>query len=406
MKLRVVCLFLITTSLSAEDISLCKQGWGEYQSGNYHKSIELFDLCIDQGQLSQETLARTYRNMGIVANGSHQSKEALEFYNQAIALKPKDIWFDYVNKGNALSNLGQFDEAILSYQKAFHVKPDFNEAYYNLGLVYDRMGQVDKAISHYKQAYEYGLNTPQLMERINHYGIKFSPIDEFVDLSTDTQVTQHSPVDEISQVYRMDELNCGGNGGRSFSQHPEHQLIKAEKTYKFVDYGIEFKFPKLPIQNYYIADILNQNDRRVTDNYLLIFDDMLAPVKAAVVVTEFPKTMTDQPQLMDLTRQIEIRHASKFKLNHVLMRDIDSDFGTILEQIVFNRGPSYCFPTSEFVLSSTGTDTIGISRFGYKDHIMVELSLIVEKPAKTLSSEFAEYARQQMDHFWSGLSFK
>lgn len=248
MKLYVVSLLLITTSLSAEDISLCKQGWGEYQRGNYHKSIELFNKCIDQGQLSQATLARTYRNMGIVANGSHQSKEALVFYNQAIALNPKDIWYDYVNKGNALSNLGQFDEAILSYQKAFHVKPDFNEAYYNLGLVYDRMGKAGKAMGSYKKAYEHGLNTPQLMERITYHGIEISPIDKFDSLSTEAKMTQHFPVNEINQVNRMNELSCGANIGRSFSQHPDHQLIKTEKSYEFIDYGIKFKLPKLPIQ--------------------------------------------------------------------------------------------------------------------------------------------------------------
>jgi len=132
---------------------------------------------------------------------------------------------------------------------------------------------------------------------------------------------------------------------------------------------------------------------------------MLAPVKAAVVVTEFPVNLVKQSQLIDLTRQIEARHASEFKPSHILIRELESDFGTILEQIVYNRGSSYCFPTSEFVHSDAKIDTIGISRFIYKNNIMVELALIVEKPQEILDISFGEYARKKMDAFWSGFSF-
>lgn len=399
-------MFLITASVTAEDLSSCKQGWAEYQRGSYEGSIKLFNACIEQGDLSQATLAQTYRNMGIVANGSDKSIEALKFYDKAIVLEPKEVWFDYVNKGNAYSNLGQFDDAIKSYQQAFQSKPDFNQAYYNLGLVYDRKGDVDTAIKNYKLALEHGLNTPKLMERVSYYDIQLPSIDELAHVSDLTNRKQFLPVGEINQVYRMDELTCSGYSGRSFSQHPENQTIQSSKSYIFKDYGVEFKLPKLNFKNYYVADSLNQTDRRVLDSYLLISDDMLSPVKAAVVVTEFSSHMVDQSELIALTRQIEARHASKFKPNQVLVRELDSDFGTVLEQLVFNRGPSFCFPTSEFTISGSKNSTIGISRFIYKENIMVELALIVEKPESILAEGFGEYARKQMDLFWSGLSFK
>jgi len=233
MKILTICLVLSTLSVSAEDISLCKQGWGAYQQGNYHNAIKLFKSCIDQGDLSNATLARTYRNMGIVANGSNYSKEAISYYNKAIELNPKDIWFDYVNKGNAYSNLDQFDKAIKSYQKAFIVKPHFNEAYYNLGLVYDRMGDLDKAIFYYKLAYENGLKTPQLMERIHHHDIKFPTIDELRGISETTQANQYLSVDKVSQVNRMNGLSCSGNVTRGFTLHPDSKEIESEKSYKF-----------------------------------------------------------------------------------------------------------------------------------------------------------------------------
>ena len=54
-------------------------------------------------------------------------------------------------KGNRYTKLGQLDNAIISYEKAISIKPDFAEAYYNLGNSHHKLGQLDAAVRNYKK---------------------------------------------------------------------------------------------------------------------------------------------------------------------------------------------------------------------------------------------------------------
>src|SRR5208283_1370777 len=56
------------------------------------------------------------------------------------------------NLGNALLQKGNVDEAIVHYQKALQIKPDFAKAHYNLGNALLQKGNVDEAIVHYQKA--------------------------------------------------------------------------------------------------------------------------------------------------------------------------------------------------------------------------------------------------------------
>ena len=56
------------------------------------------------------------------------------------------------NLGQALADRGQFDAAIVHYQKALEIKPDFAEAYTNLGTVMFGGGQVDEAIARFRRS--------------------------------------------------------------------------------------------------------------------------------------------------------------------------------------------------------------------------------------------------------------
>jgi tetratricopeptide (TPR) repeat protein len=53
-----------------------------------------------------------------------------------------------------LMNLGRYEEAIASYDKAIEVKPDYHEAWYNNACTYALQSQLDPALEHLKQAIE------------------------------------------------------------------------------------------------------------------------------------------------------------------------------------------------------------------------------------------------------------
>jgi len=169
----IICLSLVLMSgpVSAEDISFCRDGWSLTESGNHSKAIDLFNQCIESGKLSNSSLARTYRNIGIASNRMGQHKEAIKSYDKAISLNPYDPWDDYVNRGNARSGLGEYDKAFDDYNIALAIKPNYNQAFYNRGIVFEKMGDNKKAVEEFKKAYKNGLRSKLLNDRIMAHGL-------------------------------------------------------------------------------------------------------------------------------------------------------------------------------------------------------------------------------------------
>jgi tetratricopeptide (TPR) repeat protein len=127
--------------------------------------MELFEKGVETGDLSEASLAQTYRNMGITCSRDRKYEKAIEFYNNALKLKPTEPWKDLVNKGNALSYLKRFEEAVALYDQAQKLKPQYNEAYFNRGITYERQDKLPEAVEQFKKAYMHGLRSPALQER-------------------------------------------------------------------------------------------------------------------------------------------------------------------------------------------------------------------------------------------------
>lgn len=167
----LVFLSIFSIQSHAEDISLCQEGWELTQSGNHKGAIELLNKCLKTGKLSDSSLARTYRNIGIAKKRDGQFEGAIESYNFALSLNPNDPWDDYVNRGNAWSELGEYEKAFANYDKALELKPNYNEAFYNRGIVFEKQGLNQKAIEEFKKSYEYGLRSPELYDRFFAHGL-------------------------------------------------------------------------------------------------------------------------------------------------------------------------------------------------------------------------------------------
>lgn len=167
------------TAQSQENTSSCDQGWSSYQSGQYDQALSLYESCMKTGNLSQVSLAKTYRYIGMVYNAKKDAARAITSYNQALALNPIDSWNDYVNRGNAWSAAGDYEKALADYEAALQVKPNYNNALFNRGIVYERLGKKDKAKADISLAYEYGLRTPQILERMAYYQLPTSDGEKF-----------------------------------------------------------------------------------------------------------------------------------------------------------------------------------------------------------------------------------
>jgi tetratricopeptide (TPR) repeat protein len=67
---------------------------------------------------------------------------AIASLDKALEIKP-DYHEAWNNRGVALGNLGRFEDAIASYDKALEIKPDFHEAWYNRGVALGNLGRFE-----------------------------------------------------------------------------------------------------------------------------------------------------------------------------------------------------------------------------------------------------------------------
>ncbi|MAE18023.1 hypothetical protein CMK12_03620 [Candidatus Poribacteria bacterium] len=57
-----------------------------------------------------------------------------------------------INRGPTLTDLGRQDEAVMSYNSAIQLKPDYAEAYYNRGNALQELGRLREAVEDYRKA--------------------------------------------------------------------------------------------------------------------------------------------------------------------------------------------------------------------------------------------------------------
>ena len=105
--------------------------------GKLREAVQAFDKAIQLNPDSAEAYSNrgnALKELGQVENAVASFNDAVASYDKAIQLKP-DFAEAYYNRGNGLKDLGRLDEAVASYDKAIRIKPDFAGAYLNLSAL-------------------------------------------------------------------------------------------------------------------------------------------------------------------------------------------------------------------------------------------------------------------------------
>ena len=100
--------------------------------------------CTTDNFIAQNDLGNALLQKGDV-------DEAMVHFQQALQINPNYAEVHY-NFGFALLQKGNLDEAIAHCQRALQIKPGYAEAHINLGLALLQKGQVDEAMVHFQQA--------------------------------------------------------------------------------------------------------------------------------------------------------------------------------------------------------------------------------------------------------------
>lgn len=171
-RLTLIAIILLAASPAfSEDISLCRDGWNKSAAGNHDESLSLFNKCIETGNLSNASLAQTYRNMGIVYKRMGRYTDALDFHDLALSLNPQDPWAEYVNKGIVWLKMKEYDKALKNYNKALELNPGYAQAYFGRGELFEIQGDTQKAIVEYQKAYDAGWRAKPLYDKMLKHGL-------------------------------------------------------------------------------------------------------------------------------------------------------------------------------------------------------------------------------------------
>ena len=94
-----------------------------------------------------------YVDRGLALKDMGQIEQALADYSQAIALDPNHSGA-YNNRGNAYYAQGEYEQAIADYNRALEIDPQNAYAFHNRGLAFKAQGGLEQALADFNKAIE------------------------------------------------------------------------------------------------------------------------------------------------------------------------------------------------------------------------------------------------------------
>ncbi len=88
---------------------------------------------------------------GLYFSGKGDKQKAISFFNDCLK-QDYTFMFAYREKGIALYELGQYDEAIATLEKAVTLQNTFDEGYYWMGKCYEKQNKMKDAVESYQAA--------------------------------------------------------------------------------------------------------------------------------------------------------------------------------------------------------------------------------------------------------------
>lgn len=129
------------------DWDYIKQGYTCFSQKQYRKAIEFYDDAIRMNPKN----AITYGNRALAHAYLNEFNEAIEDNNIAVKLDPKYAGA-FHNRGTAHAKLGHHQQALEDYNKAIALDPNDAIVYNNRGGSYDDLKQYEHAIQDYDKA--------------------------------------------------------------------------------------------------------------------------------------------------------------------------------------------------------------------------------------------------------------
>ncbi len=116
-------------------------------------AIEACTVAINSDRWSGEGLAWAYNNRGLAFEAKQDYQRALVDYDRALQLAP-DYAAAYSNRGNSHAYQGNLEQALADHNRAIELDPNYVEAYHNRGVDYEELGDLEAALADYRKVLE------------------------------------------------------------------------------------------------------------------------------------------------------------------------------------------------------------------------------------------------------------
>lgn len=117
-----------------------------FQAGEYEKAKKLFQRITDTFPLEFEP----YSYLGLIAIKTNQPDAAIEYFLEAVRLKP-DSPLNYTNLAGAYLQTNRIDEALLVAEKALVLNPDYSTALLSSGTALLTLDKIKEGIEKLKR---------------------------------------------------------------------------------------------------------------------------------------------------------------------------------------------------------------------------------------------------------------
>jgi tetratricopeptide (TPR) repeat protein len=152
MAIYIICgICLICATASAADVktsSWVEKGVALVVEGKYNEAIEAFNKAIELNPKD----AVAYNNRGAAYGQIGNYKQQIEDSTKALQINPKDA-VAFNNRGVAYGELGNYEQEIDDCTKAIELNPKLAMAYYHRGIAYHKLGNRKQAIKDKSKAY-------------------------------------------------------------------------------------------------------------------------------------------------------------------------------------------------------------------------------------------------------------
>ncbi len=109
-----------------------------------------FASHLKGGYLSAHARSHGWETLGVYHKDHGRSVQAILAYEKAVEVDPEFAGGHY-NLGNMYYDMKRYDRAAIYFRKVIALKPDFAEAYFNLGNLYYDTGKFERAIANFEK---------------------------------------------------------------------------------------------------------------------------------------------------------------------------------------------------------------------------------------------------------------